>query len=76
MFFPILNSIPGNSIEVFILSVLRGEQHECSPRGVPPLDHSIKLTFSNNILAQRGHNETAERPPKGEYAYIIEFFIK
>ena len=39
-------------------------------QGVRPLAPRLKLKCSNNILAQRGPDEAAERPPKGwDFSY-------
>ena len=43
---------------------------------VRPLDPRVKIKCSNNIPAQRGSDEAAERPSKGGLAHIIEYFCE
>jgi hypothetical protein len=43
---------------------------------VRPLDPRVKLKCSNNILAQQGPDEAAERPRRGGLAHIIEYFCE
>ena len=49
----------------------RGRQ----PKGCAPLTPR-KSKLSNTILAQRGPDEAAERPPKGGLAHIFKYFCE